>query len=294
MSTLVAHLNNHSDNYSILVKKYATIVVANILIAIAFNVFFIPNHLLSGGVGGLTIMFHYITELPTFMFYILLNIPIFILGFKFIDGEFIFNSFISVGLMSFFLNATNHLNAYVTINDILIEAIIGGVIVGIGLGLLFTNKSSQGGFDIIAVILKKKFNVELKNILFGANLIIISFSGFIFSFREAAYTLIALFISYQVLNKIKEGINPEKNAMIITNKPEEVIQHISKDIKRGTTFVNAKGGYTEHEKTIIYCTLKNAEVVTLKNILNRIDAESFLTISDLNEVNGKGFTKNFI
>lgn len=294
MAAIMAHINNQSKTITITLKKYLSIILANFLIAFAFNTFFIPNHLLSGGVGGLSIMFHYIFDLPTFAFYILLNIPLFILGFKFIDGEFIINSSISVLLMSIFLKTIENANGLLNINDILIESIIGGVLVGIGAGILFSNKASQGGFDIVAIILNKKFNIELKNILFGANLIIISFSGFIFTFREAAYTLIALFISYQVINKFKEGVNPEKSAMIITNKPKEVINHISHKMKRGSTFVDAKGGYTENEKTIIYCTLKNTEIITLKKILLKIDSNAFLTINDLNEVKGNGFTNNFI
>lgn len=294
MSTIVTQLNKRKSNYLPYIMQYGSIIFANLLIAIAFNVFLIPNHLLSGGVGGLTIMAHYLTDLPTFIFYILFNIPIFILGFKFIDGEFIFNSAISVGLMSLMLKYTESFHQYVAINDLLIETIVGGSIVGIGLGLLLTNKSSQGGFDIIAVILKKKFNLEIKNILFFSNLIIISSSGFIFSFREAAYTLIALFISYQVLNKFKEGFNPEKNAMIITNQPDKVIKDISNTIKRGTTFIDAKGGYTEKEKTIIYCTLKNTEIIKLKEIVDESDPNAFLTIHDLSEVNGKGFAEKFV
>lgn len=294
MSTLIAHINNQSTNYSDILKKYLNIILANFLIAFAFNTFFIPNHLLSGGVGGITIMLHYITNLPTFTFYILLNIPIFILGFKFIDGEFILNSSLSVLLMTLFLNIIQNTHNLMGINDLLIESIIGGVLVGIGGGILFSNKSSQGGFDIIAIILNKKYNIELKNILFSANLLIISMSGFIFSFREAAYTLIALFISYQVIYKFKEGINPEKNAMIITKDPKSVINHISHSMKRGSTFVNAKGGYTENDQTIIYCTLRNTEVAKLKEVLHNIDSNAFLTISDLNEVKGNGFTSKFI
>lgn len=290
MSTLIAHMSSNTDFF----KKYMSIILGNFLIAIAFNMFFIPNHLLSGGVGGLTIMLHYLTDLPTSIFYFVLNIPIFILGYIFIDGEFILKSTFSVGLITLFLKLTENIPDILQINDILLEAVIGGTIIGIASGLLFTNKSSQGGFDIIAVILKKKYNWDLKNILFGANLIIISASGFLFSFTEAAYTLIGLFISYQVLNKFKEGFNPEKNAMIITKNPDEVTDNISKKLERGSTFVNAKGGYTENKRSIIYCTLKNTEVVKLKDILKEIDKDAFLTINDLNEVKGNGFKEKFI
>ncbi|MGM0379655.1 MAG: YitT family protein [Bacillota bacterium] len=290
MSTLIAHMSSSTDFF----KKYIAIIFGNFLVAIAFNMFFIPNHLLSGGVGGLTIMLHYLTDMPTSIFYFVLNIPIFILGYIFIDGEFILKSTFSVGLITLFLKLTENIPDILQINDILLEAIIGGTLIGIASGLLFTNKASQGGFDIIAVILNKKFNWDLKNILFGANLIIISSSGILFSFTEAAYTLIGLFISYQVLNKFKEGFNPEKNAMIITKNPDKVTDQIANELERGSTFVDGKGGYTENKQSIIYCTLKNTEVVKLKEILKEIDKDAFLTINDLNEVKGNGFKEKFI
>lgn len=295
MSALVMKLTQNNNTRIIeLSKKIIGIIFANFLISIAFNAFFIPNGLLSGGVGGLSLMLHYITDMPTFLFYVTLNIPLFIIGFIFIDGEFIFNSLISLFSMTLFLNLTSHIGQFITINDLLIETIIGAIFSGTGMGLLFKLKSSQGGFDIIAIILKKKYNVEIKNLLLFSNFIIISISGFIFDFRLASYTLLGLFVAYEILAKVKEGVNPDKNAMIITDHPEEVTKSIAGNLGRGTTFVNAQGGYTNDSKTIVYCTLKNSEIVELKNIINQVDQNSFLTINDLNEVNGKGFKSNFI
>jgi len=295
MSTLVMKLTQNNNIKMIeLSKKFIGIIFANFLISIAFNAFFIPNNLLSGGVGGLSLMFHYLSDLPTFVFYVALNIPLFIIGLIFIDGEFIFNSLISLISMTLFLNLTANIGQFVTINDLLIETIIGAVFSGIGMGLLFKLKSSQGGFDIIAVILKKKYNLEIKNLLLFSNFIVISISGFIFDFRLASYTLLGLFIAYEILVKVKSGVNPDKNAMIITDHPEEVTKSITASLGRGTTFVKAQGGYTNETKTIIYCTLKNSEIVQLKNIISEADQNSFLTINDLNEVNGRGFKSNFI
>lgn len=295
MSALVMKIKKSTDlDIQTTVIKILSIIFANFIISIAFNGFFIPNNLLSGGVGGLSLMLHYLTDQPTFIFYVLLNIPLFIIGFIMIDGEFIFNSLISLFAMTWFLNLTSDIAKYITINDLIIETIIGAVLSGAGMGLLFKFKSSQGGFDIIAVILKKRFNVEIKNLLFLANFIIISLSGFLFNFRLAAYTLLGLFIAYEILSKVKAGMNPDKNAMIITNQPERMTHEISTALKRGSTFVSAQGGYTNDSKTIVYCTLKNSEIVELKNIIEKIDDKAFLTINDLNEVNGRGFKKSFV
>lgn len=295
MSALVMKLKKSTSlDLQTTIIKIISIIFANFIISIAFNGFFIPNNLLSGGVGGLSLMLHYLTNQPTFIFYVFLNIPLFIIGFIMIDGEFIFNSLISLFAMTWFLNLTNGIAQYITINDLIIETIIGAVLSGAGMGLLFKFKSSQGGFDIIAVILKRKFNVEIKNLLFFANFVIISLSGFLFNFRLAAYTLLGLFIAYEILSKVKAGMNPDKNAMIITNKPQQMTDEISNALKRGSTFVSAQGGYTNDSKTIVYCTLKNSEIVELKNIIENVDDKAFLTINDLNEVNGRGFKKSFV
>lgn len=274
------------------IKKYTMIFIANVFSAIAFNGFLIPNNLLSGGIGGLAVMFFYLTGISTAIFVVAINIPLFALGKKFVDKEFAFNSIVSMFCFSFLLSITSNIASQIQINDLLIETIIGGVLNGIGMGILFSNKSSQGGTDIIAAVIKKKFNIPLGTILMSINAIILSVSSVLFGFRLAMYTIIALFVSYQVMDKVKRGINPEQNAMIISNESDIITKEITHCLNRSATLVEGQGAYSKNSKQIIYCTLPTIEIGKLKEIVEKIDPSAFIAINDLNEVRGGGFKRH--
>lgn len=273
-------------------KKFIMIFIANVFSAIAFNGFLIPNNLLSGGIGGLAVMFFYLTGISTAIFVIGINIPLFALGQKFVDKEFAFNSIVSMLCFSFLLSITGDISSYVKINDLLIETILGGVLNGIGMGILFSNKSSQGGTDIIAAVIKRKFNIPLGTILMSINAIILSISSVLFGFRLAMYTIIALFVSYQVMDKVKRGINPEQNAMIISSESDTITREITDCLNRSATLVEGQGAYSKNVKQIIYCTLPTIEIGKLKEIVENVDPSAFIAINDLSEVRGGGFKRH--
>ena len=270
-------------------SRVAAMFVGGLLCSIAFNGFFIPNQLLSGGVGGLAIMGYYLTKIPTGLLIFIMNIPIFIIGLKFIDKKFIGYSFLSMIIMSILLSATEGINHYIEINDVLIEAIIGGILNGLGMGIMFRNKVSQGGMDIIAAIFKKKLNVNIGTALMGVNTIIIGSSSILFGLRPAMYTIIALYIAYQVVDKIQIGFDTKKTAIIISNNPDKLAKVIHDKLGKGSTFLNGEGAYKKDNKKIIYTTVYSTQVAKLKEIVEKIDSNAFVTINDVDEVKGKGF-----
>ncbi|MTI69129.1 MAG: YitT family protein [Firmicutes bacterium] len=269
--------------------KLATIVLSVFLCSVAFNGFFIPNNLLSGGAGGLAIMIHYLTDLPTGLLVFLLNIPIFIVGLRVIDKKFVIYSFVAMVSMSFLLSATEDVYKYIQINDLLLESMLGGVLNGVGMGLLFRNKSSQGGFDIIAAVVKKKFNINIGTALLGVNIVIIGFSSILFGVRLALYTMLGLYISYQLVDKVQTGLDTKKTVIIISEKPQEMANVIINKLKRGATFLNGEGAYSNDNKKIIYCTVMSTQVGKLKDIVEEVDSNAFITINDTEEVKGRGF-----
>lgn len=270
-------------------KKYLMIGLANVFCAIAFNGFLIPNNLLSGGIGGIAIMLYYLTGISTAIFVVGVNIPLFALGQKFVDREFAFNSFISMICFSVMLALTQNIASYIQIHDMMVETIIGGVLNGIGMGILFSNNSSQGGTDIIAAVIKKKFNIPLSTVLMSVNAIIMGLASLMFGFRLAVYTIIALFAAYQTMDKVKRGINPEQNAMIISNHSDEITSEITDNLQRSATLVDGQGAYSKSNQKIIYCTLPTMEIGKLKHIVDQIDPKAFIAINDLSEVRGNGF-----
>ena len=269
--------------------KLFFIIIGNLFCSIAFNVFFIPNKLLSGGVGGLGIIIQYLTDIPTGISVFVLNIPIFLIGSKLINREFAFYAFISMFIYSSILTLTRGLGSYFVVDDIILAAVFGGVFNGIGMGLMFRNRTSQGGFDIIAAILKKKYNINIGTGLMMANTVIVSLSSFLFGYRSAMYTLIAMYIGYAVVDKVQLGFNVKKNVVIVSEKADQVAEAILTKLNRGVTFLEGMGGYTHENKKVIYCIVTSRETAKLKEIVDEIDPMAFLTINDIVEVRGKGF-----
>lgn len=272
-----------------ILKKLLIILIGNFLCSIAFNVFFIPNKLLSGGVGGIGIIIQYLTGVPAGISVFLLNIPIFITGARLVDREFAVFGFISMLAYSSLLTLTRNLGEYFLVDDMILVAVFGGVINGIGMGLMFRNRLNQGGFDILAAILKKKLNINIGSGLMMANTIIVSLSGLLFGYKSAMYTLIAMYIGYTVLDKVQTGFNIKKNVIIVSEKPDEVANIILREIHRGVTFLHGTGGYTQEDKKVIYCIVTSRETAKLKEVVEEIDPNAFFIVNDVVEVRGRGF-----
>jgi len=272
-----------------MMKKLLFIILGNLFCSIAFNVFFIPNRLLSGGVGGIGIIIQYLTGLPTGISVFFLNIPIFLIGSRMVDREFTLYAFISMLFYSSILTITKELGKYFIVDDIILASVFGGIFNGIGMGLMFRNRVSQGGFDIIAAILKKKYNINIGTGLLMANTVIVSLSSLLFGYKSAMYTLIAMYIGYTVLDKVQVGLNVKKNVIIVSEKSELVAEAILTRLNRGVTFLEGIGAYTHENKKVIYCIVTSRETAKLKEIIEEIDPTTFFTVNDVVEVKGKGF-----
>ncbi|WP_425447610.1 YitT family protein [Dethiothermospora halolimnae] len=269
--------------------KLGAIFLGNLLCSIAFNGFFIPNQLISGGTGGIAIMTYYLTEIPTGLVVFLLNLPLFFVGAKIIDKKFTIYSFISMITLSSLLGLTADIHKYIEIDDLLLASIFGGILNGVGMGLMFRNKVSQGGLDIVAAIFRKKFNMNVGTVLMGVNTIIVASSSILFGLKPAMYTIIALYIAYQIVDKVQKGLDTKKTVVIISKNSEKLAKEIIGNLKRGVTFLNGEGAYNNDNKKIIYCTVMSTQVGKLKDIVEKIDSDAFITINDVEEVKGKGF-----
>lgn len=277
------------SNKNEFIKKLFFIFLGNLLCSIAFNGFFIPSKLLSGGVGGMAILAQYLTDISSGIFVFLINIPIFIVGAKKLDKEFIFYAFISMFVLSFLLTTTADIHEYFLVDDILLAAIFGGILNGIGMGLMFRNRTCQGGLDIIAAILKRKYNLNIGTGLMMVNTIIISLSSILLGYQSAMYTIISMYIAYQVLDKVQIGFNVKKNVVIVSDKHEELAIAIIDKLSRGVTFLKGMGAFTRENKNVLYCIVTSKQVAKIKDIVDEIDPGAFLIVNDVVEVKGRGF-----
>ncbi len=278
-----------SKNISINMNKIGAIILGNLLCSIAINGFFIPNKLLSGGVGGVSIMIYYLTQIPTGLLIFLINIPIFLIGMRIVDKEFAAYSFISMFCLSFLMEITTGINKYIVLDDIILAAIFGAILNGIGMGILFRSRVSQGGLDIIAAIFKKKYSINVGTGLMLFNTVIVAVASTLFGLKPAMYTLIAMYVAYQVVDKVQEGLNQKKNVMIVSDKAEVMAEVIMNKLNRGVTFLQAEGGYSKSNKKVIYCILTTTQIAKLKEIIEEHDPKAFMAIQGIQEVQGSGF-----
>lgn len=272
-------------------KSSVVILLGTFIMAIGINAFIIPHSLLSGGVSGLAIILHYLTNTSAGIFVLLLNIPIFILGFKEIDRRFAFVSLVGMVSSSFFLILTESLSKTIWIEDILASSIYGGIFVGFASGIIFRVRASTGGTDIISVIMKKKFEIGISSILFIMNVIIVLIGSLISDYTLAIYTLISMFISTVVMNKIIIGLDTKKLVLIITDNHEEISKSLMDRVKRGVTFLESEGAYSRKKKKVVYCVISTRQLAVVKNIVIDTDPTAFMTVMDTAEIHGSGFKK---
>ncbi|MDP4176806.1 MAG: YitT family protein [Bacillota bacterium] len=269
------------------------ILLGSFLGSIGINMFLTNAKLLSSGLSGIALIFQYMFNIQAGVLIIVLNIPLFILSFIKLDRRFTIYSVTGTIALSLSLILTHNAGSIINMNDKLLYCIYGGAINGIGFGIVFAHNGSTGGFDIVSMLIKKKYsNFDLGNIMFCINLIIIAASTVLFNLPIALYTLLAMYIQTFVLDHVVKGTNKKKLVFIITNKENEIQELIMTRLRRGVTLLYGEGAYTKEKRKILYCIIPLSQLPEIKKIVTTIDKKAFLTIADATEVQGTGFKSN--
>ena len=279
------------DNKREEVLRLIYILIGSFITAISINIFTIPHKLVSGGVSGIALIIQYLTGIPTGYMVFLINIPIFIFGIKEVDKDFIIHSLIGTVALSVFLVLTRNLSSYFYVKDILLSCIYAGVFGGIGIGIVLRNRGSQGGTDIIAVVVKRRYGISIASVSFIINIVIVIIGAVLNNVEIALYTLISMYVSSVVLNRVIEGFDRKKLLFIVTKKDKEVSQAIMNEIGRGVTFFYGEGAYTNEKRNVIFCIVTSFQVARTKKVIEDIDKSAFISILDAAEVEGKGFKR---
>ncbi|MBW4828220.1 MAG: YitT family protein [Clostridiaceae bacterium] len=271
--------------------KVIKILLGSLIYSIAVNGFISPHHLLSGGVTGISLILQYISNIPSGYWVLIINIPIFIIGYKFVDRDFIILSFIGTISMSLLLILTKDIASYLKVDDIIISTIFGGVLTGIGAGIIFKAGASQGGTDIIAIIIRRNYGIKISTLYFILNGIIAGLGILITSLKLTLYTLVLMYIKSLAIDKAITAFNKKKILLIVTSKEQEVSEAIINKIGRGTTFLYGEGAYTGIKRKIIYCVVTENELHRVKKMIEEIDETALISIADAIDVQGRGFIK---
>jgi len=280
---------------SILVKwnplKYLGIMAGCFIAASSINIFVVPSNLLTGGVTGIAIIFYFLSGLPIGAQTLAYNVPLLIASYKLLGKKYTIDVVIGTLMFSFALDATKFLAAYTPTEDLMLAAIYGGIFNGIGYGIVFRMNGSTGGFDILGAIFKKYYSMDIGSVIFGFNCVIVAIAGGLFSISSAMFTLICMYLTSQMTNKVIDGINQRKAILIISDKAKDIADGIITDIGRGVTFLNGEGAYTGVQRKIVMVAVGMTQIAKIKIIANTVDKNAFMLILSASEVMGRGFTR---
>lgn len=273
-----------------IIWEYGHVLLGSAIVAMAFNLFLLPNRIASGGVSGIsTIVFDLFGITPALTQWAF-NIPLFIAGIVLLGGfKYGVKTLVGTIFLPFVVLMTRNMEA-VTL-DPLLGALFGGIGVGLGLGIVFRSNSSTGGTDLAAQIIHKYTGLSLGACIFIIDGLIVVTSAVVFSIELALYALIALYITGKTIDLVQLGVGYAKMALIITEKEVEVKSGILNDIDRGVTKLEGYGGYTNHKRPVLMCVVNQMEVTKLKQIVKNIDPKAFVIVTNATEVLGEGFKK---
>lgn len=263
------------------------IILGSFILAAAIQWVLVPANLLTGGVGGIAIILKFLTGVDLWVWYLLLNIPIFIAGYKYVSPRFVVYSLIGTLALTFFLGIIKPLDW--NLNDSLLSAILGGVIAGIGSGITLYCKGSAGGLDIVAVLIRRFRGYNIGQVYFASNLLVLTLSLITFNIKLALFSAISIFISSRVMDMVIYGPELNLTAMIISRNCDDITYAIIHDLNRGCTCLPAWGAYTGENKNIIMVTVARTQLPKLKEVVFQLDPQAFITVSETIEVYGKGF-----
>ncbi len=269
------------------VSRHLVIFLGSFLFAFSINGLFIPHKLISGGLSGIAIMLEYLFKIPSGVTVFVLNIPLFIGGYRFIGKSFAYLSVFGTACVSVLLIVTS--GWVLEVESTMIATIFGGLLGGIGAGLVIRSRGSLGGFDILSVIINKYFSFSVGGVSFAINAVILLIAAFLFNLEMALYTMVGIYVSNKAIDGVIEGINHKKTLVIVSDKNKEIAQELLIQIKRGITFINGQGAYSGKDKQLIYTVVRTMELSKIREIVRKVDPDAFLSIIDTREVEGKGF-----
>ncbi|SCI77771.1 Uncharacterized protein conserved in bacteria (DUF2179) [uncultured Clostridium sp.] len=267
------------------------LILGCIFMSIGINMFLKPYTIAPGGLSGLSVVLGKLTGLPISVVMLGIGIPLVIFSIKILGIKDSIKTLIGMSIFSAILSLTSKLsNTHVT-EDVLLCSVSGALCLGVGLGIVLKMDASTGGTDLIALMLNKIFpNIPLSKFMIMLDGIVVISAGLASKNLETAlYSGVALYIIVKVVDAIVSDFNYSKAFMIISNEPNELRDGINKEIKRGVTFLQGKGGYTNEDKNVLLVVVSKNEEVHLKKIIKSIDPSAFIIVTDVHEVLGEGF-----
>ncbi len=273
-------------------KAYSLILIGTFIMSAGFVLFISPYKLAPGGVYGVAIILHHLFDLPIGVLGLTMDIPLTLLGLYFLGPKFGIKTvfgFISTSLWITLLEYTWGYEPLVA-DETLLSSIFGGLLIGLGLGLVFKSRATSGGSDIVAMIIAKYTRMPVGQLLIIVDSVIVLFGLIAFQdWKIPLYSWIVIFITGKVVDIVLEGVSYEKSLFIISDKHEQIRDKIINDLERGGTYVNGTGMFSHEDRPIIWTTVNRREFAILKDYIRDVDPKAFMTAIDAHEILGEGF-----
>lgn len=285
-----------NSNMSKQKKSYFYILLGTLLVAFSIKVLYDPIGLVTGGISGIAIIVKEITKnlipggVPLWLTNFVLNVPIFLVGWKIKGWEFIKTTLFATVLLSVWLYIIPEFSFLDS--DFVLVSIFGGVLTGVGMGLVFMARTTTGGTDMIAALIQRYMrHYSISQIMQVLDGIIVITGAYIFGIKFALYAIVSIYLISKISDSIIEGVKFAKLAYIISDQYDEIAKEIMERLNRGTTGLYGEGMYSNKEKKILFCVVSKKEIVLVKEIVHKIDHTAFVIVNDVREVLGEGFVE---
>ena len=272
-------------------RSYAIIALGSVLFALAFDMFYIPNDIALGGATGLAQVINALLPLlPVGLCSILLNVPLFLLGWKYLGFRMLATSLFSMAVSSIAIDAIHALHQFPPMDPIL-ACLCGGPLLGLGLGIVFTQGATTGGTDVVARLLKLKFPwLPMGQLVLIPDIVVLALAAITFHQLETAlYGAVSLVVTTKVMDTVLYGMDTSKVAYIISDRWREVADALLNEQERGVTILNGEGAYTGDSKRVLLVAFKQKEIAGVRQAVHEIDEHAFFIVCNANEVLGEGF-----
>ncbi|KYD27870.1 YitT family protein [Parageobacillus toebii NBRC 107807] len=277
--------------FGLKIKNIIFILLGAAIFAFGLVHFNMQNNLAEGGFTGITLLLYFLFDMDPSITNLALNIPLFFIGWKLLGrNSFLYTIIGTVGLSLFLWIFQRYAIHMPLKHDMTLAALFAGVFIGVGLGIIFRYGGTTGGVDIIARLVHKYKGISMGKTMFTFDAAVITLSLLYLSYREAMYTLVAVFIAARVIDFMQEGGYAAKGATIISEKSEEIASKILTEMDRGVTILKGRGSYTKRDRDVLYCVVAKNELPRLKNVIISVDPHAFVAVTDVHDVLGEGFT----
>lgn len=271
-----------------ILRDYAALILGALVTAFSFTSFFIPYDVAPGGVTGIATVLASMLPLGVGLLSFLINLPLFLMGVRSVGWRFALRSFVAMMLLSLFIDL---LPAVDLTEDIMLATVFGGVVLGVGLGIVVRAGATTGGTDMAAKLVHGALPfLSIPSILLCIDAVVVIVAALRFGLKAGFYALIALYISTKAMDAVIKGFNTAMQFLIISNRQEEIVRRIHAELERGCTQLEARGTYSGQSIGTLLCVVSRMEAARLKKIVHEVDPFAFITVSDVSEALGEGFS----